>query len=555
MKKLNIRNKLYLYSFLVFLLFTLLFYLFGKQSINYFIWNQFAKSTETVIEKIKIADSLPNLINNIKLEEQKIPFQIILKNANGEVLYISKNQGGYVEQNSKDLFAITSRFEFLDKDYVLQFIIKSPIASLILQNLENGFFRFTLAMFFIFGFLQMLLLNTFLSPLKKIASLCTSKAYGNFFPKHAYADEYMQIQAAFHSLVKKAQNDRERLKVFKNGQKALFECLPEGIIFLDKDQRIIELNLRACKFLGEARHNLLKNSFLQIQGKNFQIIEKCQKLVQRCQSHLMIMSDAFIGKGQKKFYMDILAIPVGQGEGSILILQDNSSHYKMLEMGKDFVANASHELRTPITIIKGFSETLRDLPEISEDMLNEIIDKIVRNCHRMNHLIKNLLLLADLDYLSRARMQKKELIPIIENCCHTLLTVHPDVHIETLYNKENIEINADSDLFELAIYNLLENAVKYSSSPAKVVITMEEKQNNIQINIQDQGKGIPKQDLAHIFDRFYTVNKAHSRKLGGAGLGLSIVKTIIEKHEGNIEVASELHKGTNFQIVLPKIAG
>jgi len=359
------------------------------------------------------------------------------------------------------------------------------------------------------------------------------------------------MQNSFRSSKEKIEKQEQELSLIQQSQKTLFDCLAEGIIVLNQEQKIREINSKAAKILETSKHFVLGKDFKDLQIPKPEILEKTKYLIEKSHSHDSIMSDSIEIKGIKKVYLDLMVVPLAGSAGTVLIFLDTSSNYKILEMGKEFISNASHELRTPITIIKGFAETLRDLPQISEDMLGEIIEKIVRNCHRMNNLVKNLLLLTDLDYLSRAHMKKNDLIAIIENCCHILLSVHPDTRIETLFNKENIQISADGDLFELAIYNLLENAVKYSSNASEITILMEENDHAIQISIQDRGKGIPKKDIAHIFDRFYTVNKPHSRKLGGAGLGLSIVKSIIEKHEGTIEASSELGKGTTFQIRLP----
>jgi len=227
------------------------------------------------------------------------------------------------------------------------------------------------------------------------------------------------------------------------------------------------------------------------------------------------------------------------------------SEYKVIEMGKDFVANASHELRTPITIIRGFAETLQDLPEISQEMLAEITEKIVRTCIRLDKLVKSLLTLADIENLSRERMQEVNLVMLAENCERTLLTAHPNAHVKLHSEEGEVLIHAEGDLIELAILNLLENAVKYSQAPAEIEMKIERMGDEVQLKVIDRGIGMAQSDLPHIFDRFYTVNKARSRKLGGAGLGLSIVKTIIDKHSGKISVDSELGKGTTFTIIFP----
>ncbi|MBM3200777.1 MAG: GHKL domain-containing protein [Chlamydiae bacterium] len=227
---------------------------------------------------------------------------------------------------------------------------------------------------------------------------------------------------------------------------------------------------------------------------------------------------------------------------------------RSIELGKEFIANASHELRTPVTIIKGFAEMLRDIPEISQEMFDSILEKILRNCERMESLVKNLLLLADLDQLAEIKKEECNLSLLIENCSYQILSIFPDAYIETLQNGSDIKVQASADLLELAIMNLLQNSVKYSFADKipHITVTIEKKSNNsVILSIEDQGIGIAKENLANIFDRFYTVNKSHSRKLGGAGLGLSMVKIIIDKHNAEIHVKSELGKGTTFSIHFP----
>ncbi|MEK7339515.1 MAG: ATP-binding protein, partial [Verrucomicrobiota bacterium] len=239
--------------------------------------------------------------------------------------------------------------------------------------------------------------------------------------------------------------------------------------------------------------------------------------------------------------------------GAIVVLQDKTSHYKVLEMGKDFVANASHELRTPITIITGFAETLQDLPDLPRDVVIEITEKIVRNCQRMDSLVKNLLTLADLENLPPSRFTECDVVAIVETCRQVVLSLYEKAKIHIEKSEESILVAADPDILELAIINLLDNAAKYSPPPAEILVQIAQLSEEVSITIQDKGIGIPVADLEHIFERFYTVDKAHSRRLGGAGLGLSIVKTIIENHHGVISVKSEMGVGTTFTILLPKL--
>ena len=227
----------------------------------------------------------------------------------------------------------------------------------------------------------------------------------------------------------------------------------------------------------------------------------------------MILTDSISVSEGKKLYLDLIAAPKTRSSGAIIVLQDKSSHYKVLEMGKDFVANASHELRTPITIIRGFAETLQDLPEISKEMLTDITEKIVRNCQRMDNLVKNLLTLADIENLPETRFKQCDVLSMLDNCRHLLLSIYPEAQVEIQKSEDRIMLYADSDLLELAIMNLFDNAAKYSKPPAHIIASIEQTGDEVHLKIRDHGIGIPPADLEHIFERFYTVNKAHSRRL------------------------------------------
>lgn len=347
----------------------------------------------------------------------------------------------------------------------------------------------------------------------------------------------------------------EILKTLQDEQwekQTILESLEEGVISCDAQMRICSINFVGSKMIGIPRKKLLGQLFSHLmQESHSPLLGACYELLKKCQEHSHVLTDSISLMRTKRIRLDLIATPKGSQKGTILILQDTSNHYKVLEMGKDFVANASHELRTPITIVKGFAETLQDLPELPKEMVIEITEKIVRNCQRMETLIKNLLTLADLQNLPECRFQECDLTSFAESCRQTILAVHEKVYIDIEKEGEEITIDADPDLLELAITNLLENAAKYSNQPAHITISIKREGEEANIAISDQGIGIPPNDLEEIFERFYTVDKARSRRLGGTGLGLSIVKTIIEKHQGTITASSLPGKGTTFSILLP----
>ena len=170
----------------------------------------------------------------------------------------------------------------------------------------------------------------------------------------------------------------------------------------------------------------------------------------------------------------------------------------------------------------------------------------------MTNVIKDLLILSDVENLPRSRVIDCDVGELIEGCRTMLLELFPEANVLIEKNVDDeFSLSADPDLIELALFNLMENAAKYSNSPAHITVQMDKVDHHIKISIADNGIGIPPNDLEKIFQRFYTVDKAHSQKMGGSGLGLSIVETIVDKHCGKISVASTLGKGTSFTILLP----
>lgn len=352
-------------------------------------------------------------------------------------------------------------------------------------------------------------------------------------------------------LIKRKNNKKNLLKA-STGERKFFCLLEEGVLFFNEHYQAIECNRACCRILGCRSSDLLGSNFFSITASaKSEILEKCKELLRRLDHSLFELRDSIFYKGENEsFLVDIVVARVNQYE-RVLILKDTNQDDQTFKMGKDFIANASHELRTPITIIKGFIETLQDLPEVSDAMLEDIFEKILRSCKRMDDIVKNLLILTDLDHLFKPSMKSFDLVALLDNCKHSVLELYPEIKVEIVSSDKEKMTEADPSLLELAMMNLLQNAVKYSPAPADIQIKIEEGERESLIKIIDHGYGIPEENRPHIFNRFYSVNKTLSRKLGGAGLGLSIVKNIIEKHQGYITVEPNPLGGTIFTLALP----
>ncbi len=336
--------------------------------------------------------------------------------------------------------------------------------------------------------------------------------------------------------------DKDRELQEKN---AILEVLLEGVVAFDRRGNILFANATAGQMFSCGKKKLEKDFF----NGTEELVTKSLAIVSKAKQLGIPLTDTVLLEKGKRVYLNLIAVP--QERISFLVLQDASSEQKILEMGKDFVANASHELKTPITIIRGFAETLQDMKDLPREIVEDILEKIVRNCQRMNTLVRSLLTLADIENIPLINCLSCDIGAIAEECKRALLSVYPTAQVEII--KEEAIAEVEEGILELALFNLLDNAAKYSPPPAKITVKVSKGEETVVVSVIDQGPGIPPHDIAHIFERFYTVNKAHSRKLGGAGLGLSLVKKIIEKHDGVLTVSSVLGEGTTFTFTLPKI--
>jgi two-component system phosphate regulon sensor histidine kinase PhoR len=242
---------------------------------------------------------------------------------------------------------------------------------------------------------------------------------------------------------------------------------------------------------------------------------------------------------------------IKEGEKLLITFRDITEFKQLEKIKKDFIVNLTHELKTPLTAIKGFIETL----EIEEKNITNknYIEIIKRHANRMNQIILDLMTLSELE-------EKKtvlDLSPIhLGDLLDNLMNIFKD---QIRKKKLKIAINIDSKLesfqgerfkIEQLLINLIDNAIKYTEK-GTISISAESDARHIIIKIEDTGIGIPEDNIPRIFERFYVVDKSRSRKLGGTGLGLSIVKHIVYLHQGDIEVRSEPNKGTVFIVRLP----
>lgn len=239
--------------------------------------------------------------------------------------------------------------------------------------------------------------------------------------------------------------------------------------------------------------------------------------------------------------------------GFIINIEDVTDYVKLENMRKQFVANVSHELKTPLTSIKGFVETLKMTENLDIDTKNRFLGIIENETTRLSRLIDDILLLSTVENKVKKKVEKVDLFEIFEEIHEIVGYIAKDKNIKIDYQFEN----EDLDLWEYSGYirqillNIIENAIKYTGQNGNIKIRQYVKKDKVFIEIQDNGIGIPKEDIDRVFERFYRVDKARSRSVGGTGLGLAITKHMVKALNGDIKLESELGVGSKFTIELP----
>ena len=247
-----------------------------------------------------------------------------------------------------------------------------------------------------------------------------------------------------------------------------------------------------------------------------------------------------------------------QQRGAIIVLHDITDIRRLEKMRSEFVANVSHELKTPITSVKGFAETLLsgDVPD--EATAKQFMQIIYDESERLNRLITDLLELSKIEKQAMPlKISEVNVNEIIENSTQTISKFARDKNI-TLHlpdDKNPVYVEADIDRLGQIVLNLVANAVNYTSDNGDIYIDAEERSSTVVLRVRDTGMGIPEEALDRLFERFYRVDKARSRHSGGTGLGLAIVKHLVESHEGKIYVKSVEGAGSTFTVELPKTQG
>ena len=338
--------------------------------------------------------------------------------------------------------------------------------------------------------------------------------------------------------------------------RSILKSISNGVVALGNDGEILLIN-EVAKNIFDCVHEELYGIKIEVAIKNEKILNCIKILITNKKSIVANIEDEY-----KKFYK-IKVDPIylkhidGTIMGSIINIEDITEHVKLDKLRSDFVANVTHELKTPLTSINGFVETLKNNEDIDKKDRDRFLDIIEMESDRLRRLIDDILILSFIENNRKDKNGKIQTVSLNEIFFEVYdltlnLAKNKNIQFEYEIPKDDILVIFNKDYIKQILINLIDNAIKYTPENKKIKVMIVEYENTIQIKVKDNGMGIHKKEIARIFERFYRIDKARSRKIGGTGLGLAIVKHILISLNGTITVDSKPNEGSEFVVTLPK---
>lgn len=381
------------------------------------------------------------------------------------------------------------------------------------------------------------------------------------FDVHLPSSGVAEIAGLSETMKHMAGELREQIRTIteqRNELEAVLTSMVEGVFGVDQEERLLGMNPSAAR--------ILDCNPASAQGRTIQEVirlSELQRFVVRALSSEEPVEKDLVLYGEAERIVRAHGAPLRDAEGKrvgvLIVLNDVTRLAKLENIRKDFVANVSHEIKTPITAIKGFVETLQEGQNQDPDDVRRFLGIIHRHVDRLEAIVEDLLALSRIEKEAETEeiILEEHLVRVIlarsiQSCENKAEA--KKIRFE-LACKEDVKGRINPALLEQAVVNLIDNAINYSEEGKSVTVRAEERDEEILIQVEDHGSGIERKHLDRIFERFYRVDKSRSRKLGGTGLGLSIVKHIMEAHGGRVSVESQPGRGSTFTLHLTRSVG
>lgn len=356
----------------------------------------------------------------------------------------------------------------------------------------------------------------------------------------------------YNEMIKNLYNTFDELE-YKNLQlRSILKSISNGILAIDIEGNILLINDEAKKMINCPKEVMVEGRNMSFAIRNDIILKQIMMFMGSKENEKTVINlddgRFFRIKLDPVYLQNNKSIVIG----SIVNIEDISERVRVENMRKDFVANVSHELKTPLTSISGFAETLKLNENIDKETRNRFLTIIDGEANRLKRLIEDILTLSFIENDKKEEKESINLYSVYRRVEDMLMISAKTKNIELVCEAdESISIQANADYVKQIILNLVDNAIKYTPENGAVNVKIFTEKENAVIKVSDTGMGIPKEDQSRIFERFYRVDKARSREIGGTGLGLAITKHIVMNLGGTISVESELEKGSTFTVKIP----
>jgi two-component system phosphate regulon sensor histidine kinase PhoR len=494
------------------------------------------------------SNDIDNLDKGSEQAEQVQELLQEMKN-DGNRFYVADTSGG------KHYYGIIIADEANEKAYL--------IASLSVGSLVNinqkiwGLLIGSLGMaFVVILFLGIKITAQYTKPIESVTQVAIELAKGNYKARayENFVDETGMLSQAINVLARNLQEMTSAQEMQQDRLHTLIENMGSGMILIDS-RGYINLVNRSYKETFHVKTDEYLNRLYYEAFQHTEIIELVEEIFM---TEVKVRKQMLLPLKIERKHFEVYGAPIigtnHEWKGIVLVFHDITELKKLEQMRKDFLANVSHELKTPITSIKGFSETLLDGAAEDEKLREYFLSIILKESDRMQGLIQDLLELSKIEQQGfKLNMGEVDMKPLLEEIVVILQNKADDKQIELdLQVDEHVIIPGDAYRLKQIFINLMSNAISYTPVGGRVRIALENEEEQIRVTVSDTGIGISQEEIPRIFERFYRVDKARSRNTGGTGLGLSIVKHLVEAHHGRIKVKSAVGVGTTFTVTLPK---
>ncbi|GHU36551.1 PAS domain-containing sensor histidine kinase [Clostridia bacterium] len=433
------------------------------------------------------------------------------------------------------------------------------IFTIIVQSLLIGLVVAVILSFF--------LASAITAPIQNITNGAKKLSEGDFQKKLNVSsrDEIGTLTETFNLMAENLQNTLEDVSSEREKLQIIFLYLTDGVLVFSSEGKLILINPRGDEIIGD---NITSESTLDELLAVLKFTDQYKSMEDSPEAGKVFRDVEYLGRvfdisfGKFRYHSGVSPTADGTAStvGTIVVLHDITQRYALEKSRREFIANVSHELRTPLTSIKTAAETL-SLNEVDDDIKTRFFGIIMGESDRMTRIVQDLLVISRLENKKMMWQFADTDIAALAERITDALTVTAKSNNQTIIRNiaPNLPvIRADKERIEQVIVNIISNAMKYTPGGGTIEFTLAQFSmtdfTGVKITVRDNGMGIPKEDLPHIFERFYRVEKARSAEAGGTGLGLSIAKEIVIAHNGQITIDSDLGSGTTVTIVLPESA-